>query len=103
MKHTLLLCLCAVMAGFSSCEGYSCAAGVVLDANTGLPIDSVHIELLSNGPDEYTDSTGTFEACNSMGGCVPHCKDIVVKLSMAGYKSVILTEPRDSLFYLIPL
>jgi len=102
MKWTLPVFLFVSLTALSSCEGFSCAEGVILDANTGLPIDSVHVDVLSGGSDEYTDSTGRFRACNGMGGCNFGCKDIVVKLCKAGYDTIVLTEPRDSIFHLTP-
>ncbi|MGC4232172.1 MAG: hypothetical protein QM594_04270 [Niabella sp.] len=83
----LLLCL-------ESCEGYKCADGTVIDKATNLPLDSVLVEVVTAGSRTiYTDTSGKFDVCNRMGGCVPNCKDIMVKFSKNNYKTVTLTNP----------
>ena len=83
-----------------SCEGFRCAAGTVIDKNTNKALDSVFCETLTSARSMYTDSTGKFNLCNEMSGCIPKCKDIVIRISKAGYKTITLENPRDSVFYL---
>lgn len=70
----------------TSCEGFRCSVGTVRDAQTHQPLDSVLLEVLTkDNAASYTDSTGRFDVCNRMNGCVPDCKDIVVQFSKPGY------------------
>jgi hypothetical protein len=90
-----LLLLVPAMFFLESCEGYRCADGSVRDKSTNLPLDSVLVEVItgSNANAIYTDTTGKFNVCNGMGGCVPDCKDITVRFSKNGYKTSTLTNP----------
>lgn len=88
LLFAMLLMLC-----IQSCEGYRCSDGVVLDKLTNLPLDSVLCDVISGSQKAYTDSTGKFDVCNRMGGCVPDCKDIMVKFSKAGYRSQQIENP----------
>lgn len=93
--------LCLLVLGLCSCEGYRCVTGHVKDKETGAPLDSVAITLLTRDNDvEYADSVGWFDVCNHMSGCISDCKDITVQISRLGYRSVILTNPEDSVFLL---
>lgn len=93
-KPITILLLFATVLFLTSCEGYRCADGIVKDKLTNLPLDSVLINVTSSGERVvYTDTTGTFDVCNRMGGCVPECKRIVVTFSKDGYKTVTLTNP----------
>jgi len=74
----------------SSCEGYRCAEGIVIDASTNLPLDSVFCNVKTGKETMYTDTIGRFEVCNQFGGCVPDCKDIIVEFSKNGYKTILL-------------
>ncbi|TWV97952.1 hypothetical protein [Chitinophaga pinensis] len=104
MRKAFLLIPVLLCTWLVSCEGYSCASGVILDKETKLPLDSVYIRVLSDDDKSmYTDSTGKFSMCNGMGACFPDCKDIVVEFSKAGYGTVAFKEPHDSIFYLEPL
>ena len=83
-KYTLMkkwlrtfLTICIPLLLLYSCEGYRCAEGVVRDKITFAPIDSAKINVLtSEDKVKYTDTTGVFNVCNYMGGCVPRCKEI---------------------------
>lgn len=101
MMRKILAFLSLVASGLCSCEGYSCATGCVKDKDTGVPLDSVAITLLSkNNEVEYADSAGCFDVCNKFGGCVPDCRDITLQISRPGYFAVTLTNPEDSIFLL---
>lgn len=86
--------LAAAVLFLQACEGYRCADGTVIDKTTDLPMDSVYIEVLTGSQTIYTDSSGKFDVCNQFGGCVPHCKDIMVRFSKNGYKTVTLNNPK---------
>lgn len=85
---------------FTSCEGFRMAYGQVLNPANHLPIDSVKCEVLTGAQIAFTDSNGRFRVQNPFGGCVPKCKDITIKLSKEGYKSLTLTNPADTVFFL---
>lgn len=78
-----------------SCEGYSCADGVVKDKKTNKPIDSVSIKVISGSQTIYTDTTGKFNVCKHFGGWVPKCKDITISFSKDSYKTITLTNPQS--------
>lgn len=83
-----------------SCEGYRSARGVIKDKTSFRPLDSVVIYNTTNDVWYVTDTSGRFEVHNGMGGCVPHCKDIIVRFVKTGYKTQELTNPQDTIFYL---
>lgn len=85
----------------NSCEGFRCADGVVKDADTNLPLEGVKCEVTTGKQVYYTDSSGKFEVCNQMSGCLPGCKDITVQFSKEGYESYIVDNPNKEL--VIPL
>lgn len=74
---------------FTSCEGYKCAEGIIVDKDTGIPLDSVLVNVKTGKKQMYTDSSGKFEVCNQMGGCVFGCRDITVEFSKPGFKTLI--------------
>ena len=102
MKPFLIILLTFLIAIFiTSCEGYRCGTGMVLDKATNKPLDSVHCEVLTGVQAMYTDSTGKFDLCNRISGCVPDCLDLTIKFSKNGYKSFSITNPGDeSIIYM---
>lgn len=78
---------------FQGCEEYKCADGIVRDKLTNLPLDSVLTEVTTGAKTLYTDSTGKFEVYNKMGGCVPNCKDLIIRFSKTDYQTITLTNP----------
>lgn len=76
-----------------SCEGYRTANGVVKDAITHLPLDSVLVAVDTGNQEGLTDSSGAFDVHNRMAGCMFGCKDITVSFSKRGYAKKILTNP----------
>lgn len=87
---------------FESCEGYRCADGIVFDKVTNLPLDSVLVEVITaDSRTLYTDSMGKFDVCNRMRGCVPNCKDIMVRFSKSNYQSIILTNPEKDVIVMM--
>ena len=101
MKPTLILLTLPFAIFITSCEGYRCGSGVVLDKTTNKPMDSVYCEVLTGVQTMYTDSTGKFDLCNRMSGCVPDCLDITIRFSKNGYKSFSINNPGDdSIIYM---
>ena len=85
-----------------ACEGYRTARGQIVDSVTKQPLDSVKCEILTAASQVvYTDSIGKFSARNNFGGCIPNCKDITIRLSKAKYNEQIITNPVDTIFYLV--
>lgn len=83
------------------CEGFTCADGIVYDAETNMPLDSVLYKRLGHRPiEKYTDSTGTYDMCGIFGGCVPDCPDLSIEFSKPGYKSQSYRNPDKKDIYL---
>jgi hypothetical protein len=74
----------------TSCEGYRCAKGIILDKTTSLPLDSVLVKVKSGKQKMFSDTSGNFRVCNQFGGCVFGCEDIIVEFSKKGYKTILL-------------
>lgn len=71
-----------------------------MDKASGRPVDGVFCEVLTGNQTMYTDNTGRFDLCNPFGGCVPQCKDITIRFSKNGYKTLSLENPADSIVYM---
>jgi hypothetical protein len=84
----------------AACEGFRSAHGIVKDKVTGKPLDSVACFAPTARITIITDSSGKFDVQNAMGGCIPDCKDIIVQFSKRGYKTLEVTNPTDSVFFL---
>jgi hypothetical protein len=97
---TLLMFLLVMASLLTACEGYRTAAGVVKDKGSNRPIRGVVCTLLSGQTFMITDSTGRYSLQNPMGGCMPHCKDIIIRFDKSGYKIVEYTNPTDSIIFL---
>ena len=93
MKLFFIILMQVFWAFTTGCEGYRCGTGTVVDKITRFPLDSVYIEVLTGRKIMYTDSTGKFDVCNPMSGCIPDCRDISIRFSKAGYQSVTLENP----------
>lgn len=77
----------------SACEGYRSADGIVIDKTSRQPLDSVMIEVTTASYSVYTDTSGKFDVHNRISGCVPDCKDIMIRFSKTNYKTITLTNP----------
>jgi hypothetical protein len=89
-----LLTVLLILLSFESCEGNRCAEGTVFDKTTNLPLDGVLVEVITTeSKAAYTDTSGKFDVCNKMGGCVPNCKDIMIRFSKNNYQTITLTNP----------
>lgn len=90
--------LCGAGLFLAGCEGHLCGDGIIYDAETKIPLDSVRCEVLTAcDPNEtlnpYSDSTGRYHVCNCFGGCVPKCPDIRIEYSKPGYTTKVLVNP----------
>lgn len=83
-----------------SCEGYRSAHGTVRDKDTKQLLDSVVCFCVSSDMQVITDTTGYFSVHNPMGGCMPDCRDIIVRFSKNNYKTLQLVNPTDTIIYL---
>ncbi|MBI3220756.1 MAG: hypothetical protein HYZ44_14675 [Bacteroidetes bacterium] len=99
-KKVLFVMVITLALMISGCEGYRCAGGVIQDAQTKEPMDSVLCKVISGTEMQYTDSTGAYSVCNKFTSCVPDCADIVVQYTRKGYKTKTLTNPTEKVIYL---
>lgn len=86
----------------SGCDCIQDGSGVVLDAATNLPIDSVKIRKMSKRESEwvfYSDKNGSFEASYISGG-LWGCPDLKLEISKEGYHSQRVVNPRNDTIYL---
>ncbi len=99
MKINILLIVLLPTLFLLGCEGYRCAKGIVKDKSTNLKLDSVLCYVTTSREVFYTDTSGAFNVCNRMGGCVGSkgCPDIIVEFSKPGYKSLLLKNPEDDM------
>lgn len=95
-----LLCLLIIVT-VASCEGYRTADGIVKDAVSNMPLDSVLVKVETGTQEMLTDSTGTFDVHNRLGGCMFGCKDITVSFSKEGFVKKTVTNPEvDAVVFL---
>jgi len=96
-----LIVILGLILFLGSCEGYRCADGIIYDAATKEPIDSVKCTVISADKYvEYSDSLGKYSVCNHFGGCVPDCPDIIIEFSKIGYQTRTITNPNKSDIFL---
>lgn len=82
----------------SSCEGFVEYTGVIYDAQTQEPLDSVKCVMVAFKRDNlirYSDSVGIYHVSTPMVGCVPNCGEYDVEFSKQGYKTQIVKAPTD--------
>lgn len=92
MKNTFVVSVLIVLIlSLLGCQGKVLSKGVVVDAITGQPIDSVLIEL---EPSEisfvYTDSLGAYEMWSGTKLCAPNCTRMNLKFSKEGYQTTTI-------------
>jgi len=64
-------------------------SGTVVDKDTGLTIDSVHVDKSTKGHSSYTDSKGSFTIVAISGGfCL--CNPVKVVATKSGYEETTL-------------
>jgi hypothetical protein len=81
-----------------SCEGFVEYTGVIFDAQTKEPLDSVKCVMVAFKQDNiisYSDSAGIYHISTPLIGCVPNCGEYDVEFSRQGYKTQIVTAPAD--------
>ncbi len=91
----------------SSCDVYKSGDGVVFDADTQKPIDSVRIESFLVTDKEsvfveqlYTDSVGYFDSGTGNLSARGAKADYIIILSKDGYENLVVKNPKDSKIYL---
>jgi len=83
---------------FIGCEGYVDYTGVIYDAQTAEPLDSVKCVLVAFKRDNliaYSDSLGNYYVHTPLVGCVPNCGKYEVEFSKLGYKTQIVNAPTN--------
>lgn len=86
MKKILAVVIALIItSSFSACEGYTMANGVVYDAETKLPLDSVCCKRIQDSHVEYTNTKGVYDMRSVFGGCLPDCPGLDVQFSKSGY------------------
>lgn len=106
MKNYLIFCVLASL--FAACEGYTEGNGIVVDADTLEPLDSVFVGSWVDKIDKshfksemFTDSTGTWWTSTGLVGCgLSKCADLVVRFTRQGYDTLRLENPMDSIVFL---
>ena len=95
------LILCCIT--LSSCEGWRHARGYILDNETRQPIVGATIQVLSdrNLNTSVSDSLGRFYVHNPMGGCMPKCSDIAIRVGKDQYEYCEFINPGDSIHILL--
>jgi hypothetical protein len=91
-----LLTTASLAFALTSCEGYRCGTGRVVDSATNRALGNVFCEAITGRQTMFTDSSGKFSLCNTMSGCVPKCKDITIRFSRPGYKTLEVGNPPAS-------
>ena len=102
-RKLLLLKFFVVIFGFvlllSSCEGIVEYTGVIYDAQTQEPLDSVKCVMVAFKQDNYfirySDSVGIYHVNTPLVGCVPNCGKYDVEFSKQGYKTQIVKAPTN--------
>lgn len=94
---TLLLAL-IVLSTAGCAEGFRTATGVVVDDQTGQPLDSVLCNVTTGNDTQLTDETGKFDLQNRMTRCNNRkCPNITVEFSKNGYQTTSVTNPHSNL------
>ncbi|MEZ4722920.1 MAG: hypothetical protein R2813_13685 [Flavobacteriales bacterium] len=98
IRSVLILFSIALITG---CDCNEQSAGTVLDDETGIPLDSVHVRSFYGDINEdnetfymMTDSTGAFTSNNAHKGAA-NC-DLYVTFARDGYKAEQLHNPRKA-------
>ncbi len=87
----------------SSCDCVTDGSGIVVDADTGLPLDSVIVKSYVNKVKDrffqsqmVTDSSGEFIGSTGLTGGFLGCPDLVIELSKDGYISTTIKNPNNA-------
>lgn len=94
---------CFILAlSLSCCDCILEGSGVILDAETDLPVDSVRIRRVSKLNTEmgfYSGEDGGFSAHYITGG-LGRCPDLNLEISKEGYRNERITNPKNDTIYL---
>lgn len=98
MSLKLLVIVFGFVLLLSSCEGSVYYKGIIYDAQTKEPLDSVECVIVAFKSDNhytYSDSIGNYYVSTPLVGCVPDCPKFDVEFSKKGYKTQIVKAPTD--------
>ena len=106
-KEIKLFALFLILFFIASCDAYKSGDGVVFDADTQKPIDSVRIEAFLVSDQEsvfveqlFTDSVGFFDSGTGNLPASGAEADYLIILSKNGYENLVVKNPKDSKIYL---
>ena len=83
--YVILMCFTSILCACGDCN--QVVRGIILDKTTNLPIDSVLITVKNGEINEYSDSTGSFEA-RSISGGIYSCPLLGLGFTKEGYETV---------------
>ena len=95
IKATLIVLTIVLFVG---CEGYVDYTGIIYDAQTKEPLDSVQCVIVTFKDRDfytYSDSVGNYYVSTPLVGCVPNCGEYDVEFSKQGYKTQTVKAPAD--------
>jgi hypothetical protein len=102
-RVTVLLFYIVMFLAIVSCDCVTDGNGIVVDAHTGLPLDSVIVKSYVNRVNDrffqsqmVTDSTGEFSGSTGLTGGFFGCPDLVIELSKGGYVSTKIKNPNNA-------
>jgi hypothetical protein len=91
----------------SSCQKTISGNGVVMDKDSGLPLQGVSIDayLEHPSPDTYqmrteTDSNGVYFVYSDPQVCTGTCPELYVEIVLSGYSSAYVKNPHGDTTYL---
>ena len=102
--HVLSVLICYGISLIAlGCDCVTVGNGIVVDADTGLPLDSVVVRSYIEAVNErsfqsrmVTDSTGEFNGDTGVTGGFFGCPDLVIELSKDGYVSATIRNPNKA-------
>src|SRR5215469_3287606 len=97
-KNYLIAVVIMTISLFVSCEGFVEYSGVIYDAETKEPLDSVQcimVAFKNRGYYTLSDSLGNYHVSTPLVGCVPNCGEYEVEFSKRGYKTQIVKAPNN--------
>lgn len=94
--RTIILIIAILLVG---CEGERIGEGIVYDAQTNQPLDSVVYKRVDSDYIFYTDSTGHYLITGPFGSCqFGGCPDYTASFTKPGYKTKNLGNPDGNIY-----
>ncbi len=92
-----------------SCQKTISGNGVVLDKNTGLPVNNAVVQAFLDhpSPDAFqmrtvTDASGRYFVSSDPQVCTGSCPDLYVEISKEGYEGAYIKNPHGDTTFLQP-